>query len=438
MEDKLNQLNKKKRIAVYGYVRKNTGSCTGASYMVIEELLRRGCEIDFYGKKDVLDLYPQELCQYKNFHFVEVVDEFIPKFVENSVFKFLPESINQLIRSLYIHPLHVKALQKIVFANHQNKKYNLVFFLQLYSLFKLDNIPTISWVQGPPQTEWFYIKKNRKKMILLCGITLYLQLMFFYAVIKSKWSRIGIKESDFIICGSQWSKEMLVASGVENEKIKILPYPIDCDFFKLNVSKKPTNLKTLLWLGRIDPRKRLDLLLEAYSAILRERQDIKLKIFGSVNYAKGYQKLIDNFEFPNFIEYQPLLERSKIPELMAQCDLLIQPSEGENFGSAVAEAMCCGLPVVVGSTNGTKDYISSSSFVFEEYNAESLKAKILEAIQAIEQDREKLVLDARQAAEKNFEMSRIVDRLEKIFQEALMFEKSSSENLPERQIKVIR
>jgi glycosyltransferase involved in cell wall biosynthesis len=104
---------------------------------------------------------------------------------------------------------------------------------------------------------------------------------------------------------------------------------------------------------------------------------------------------------------------------MAQCDILIQPSEGENFGSSVAEALCCGLPVIVGSTNGTKDYISPSSFVFEEYNSESLAKIMLEAIEAVEQNKEKLALEARQTAEKNFSVSRVVDCLEKIFQETM-------------------
>ncbi|NJO95302.1 MAG: glycosyltransferase [Pleurocapsa sp. CRU_1_2] len=150
-----------------------------------------------------------------------------------------------------------------------------------------------------------------------------------------------------------------------------------------------------------------------------KRQDVRLKIFGGFRYAPGYKKLLDNFEFPDRLEYNPYIDRLKVPELMSSCDVLIQPSEGENFGSSVAEALSCGLPVIVGPTNGTKDYISSSSFVFDEYTPESLKETMLKAIETVEHRRKELALDARQTAEQNFDVSKIVDRLETIFHETL-------------------
>ncbi len=123
-------------------------------------------------------------------------------------------------------------------------------------------------------------------------------------------------------------------------------------------NKKQTDTKVFLWLGRSEPRKRLDLLLEAYGLLLQGRQDVRLKIIGGFVWASGYKQLIDRFEYPEYLKYQPSIDRAKVPELMAQCDMLIQPSEGENFGFSVAEALCCGLPVIVGPTNGTKDFIS--------------------------------------------------------------------------------
>ena len=44
---------------------------------------------------------------------------------------------------------------------------------------------------------------------------------------------------------------------------------------------------------------------------------------------------------------------------------------------------------------------------------------MLQAIEDVEQKREKLALDARETAEKNFNVSNIVDSLEDIFQEAI-------------------
>ncbi len=45
-------------------------SVAGAGFLILEELLERGFQIDFYGFKDYT--YPQELLKYKNFHYIAV------------------------------------------------------------------------------------------------------------------------------------------------------------------------------------------------------------------------------------------------------------------------------------------------------------------------------------------------------------------------------
>ena len=420
-------MSKNLRIACYGFVKKEGGSIQGVHFLLLEELLKRGIEIDFYGKKNFS--YPQELCKYQNFHLFDVKKPFI-----NALLKPLPNSplktmIMLMVKNLLsIRQSNFQLMRQEILANHQIDKYDLWLFLGYYSPFKFDDIPTVSWVQGPPpQIQWDLIQKLRKKVISLCGLFFYLKVKAAYALkIRSAKSAIG--NSDVLICGSQWSKDKIVEFGVKPEAIKTLPYPIDIDLLELDNTrshKKQTDSKVFLWLGRSEPRKRLDLLLDAYALVLQERQDVELKIFGGFAWAPGYKKLIDRFEFPEYLEYRPYIDKAKVPELMAQCDVLIQPSEGENFGSSVAEALGCGLPVIVGPTNGTKDFISSSSFVFEEYTPESLKYTMLQAIEAIEQEREKLALDARETAEKNFDVSRVVDSIEDIFYESIRLRQST-------------
>lgn len=403
-------MNKKIRIACYGFVKKNAGSGSGAQFLILEELLNRGFKIDFYGRKDYI--YPLELLEYNNFNFFHVRRTFLA---------YCADFVHGSNNLPFVRYSQSQWLKQNILYNHQNKNYDILFIIRQPSQFQIVDLPTISWVQGSPQSSWYFIKKLKKKIVSLCGIGLYFKLKVFYTL-KAIQAKSKISFSDIIICGSQWSKDRLIEYGLQPKAVKVLPYPIDLNFFKLNGSrpnKNRSDSKVFLWLGRSEPRKRLDLLLEAYALLLQERQDVQLKIFGGFAWAPGYKKLIDRFEFPEYLEYQPSIDRAKVPELMAQCDMLIQPSEGENFGISVAEALCCGLPVIVGPTNGTKDFISSSSFVFKEYTAESLKKTMLEAIEAIEQKRAKLALDARETAEKNFNVSQVVDSLEDIFQEAI-------------------
>lgn len=415
------------RIACYGYVGKNVGSGVGSDFMILEELLNRGFEIDFYGWEG--SNKPNELLKWKNFKFVSLPDKSLVRAFERLLPKSLQKPFNSTIHAvlhvLFVAPADNRQLRREVISQHTNKRYDFLLYLGLHALFRIEDAPTLSWIQGPPQTEWLYIKKLRKTIVSLCGSVTYLKTMAYYALEKTRLTQ-KISNSDILICSSQWSKDNTISYGIPQEKVKVLPFPIDMKIFDVDPYPRISAIgrrKTFLWLGRLDPRKRLDLLLEAYRLLLKERQDVDLKIIGSFRYYKGYKKLIDSFEFPGHIEYQSSISRSEVPNLLKQCDILIQPSEGENFGFSVAEALCCGLPVIVGSTNGTKDFISDSSFVFEQYTPESLKETMVEAIRAIEEFPEKLAQDARKAAEMNFNIVTVVNDLEALLKDA-KFERS--------------
>ncbi len=41
--------------------------------------------------------------------------------------------------------------------------------------------------------------------------------------------------------------------------------------------------------------------------------------------------------------------REAVPDLIRQATAVVQVSENENFGSSIAEALACGVPVVAGA-----------------------------------------------------------------------------------------
>jgi glycosyltransferase involved in cell wall biosynthesis len=121
--------------------------------------------------------------------------------------------------------------------------------------------------------------------------------------------------------------------------------------------------------------------------------------------------LIEQFARREQVKYVPHLSRPRVPELIQEAAVLAQTSENENFGSSVAEALACGVPVVVGPTNGTADYIDETSEIFDLYRAESVGAAI---VRVLEHRREKPALvqhSTRAAAERWFALSTVVDRL---------------------------
>ncbi|MBD2329622.1 glycosyltransferase family 4 protein [Alkalinema sp. FACHB-956] len=403
------------KIACYGYVYKNTGSVAGANFLILEELLKRGLEIDFFGWDGFNK--PHELLDYSNFKFIE-----LPKgVVGSSIYSCLPTFLKEIYKSYLWPAVHVfldsridqKYLQEEIILSHHSQHYDVMLFLSVNSKFKVKGLPIVSWLQGTPQTEWQYIQKLRSQIIKYGGSGFYLKAAVHYTLEAPKVGR-EIANSDLLICESAWSRDRMIEYGVAPERLRILPYPINLELFQppQKVSlKSNTDKKTFLWLGRIDPRKRFDLMIAAYELLLQERQDVHLKVVGGFRHVPGYRKLMEPLLQKGQMEYIPFVPRSEIPQLLHECDVVVQPSEAENFGSSIAEALCCGLPVVLGSTNGTKDFIGESGILFEEYTPEALKDAMITALEKLDRDRNQVIANNRKVAEQSFNVDWIADQM---------------------------
>ncbi|MBL4782704.1 MAG: glycosyltransferase [Porticoccaceae bacterium] len=109
-----------------------------------------------------------------------------------------------------------------------------------------------------------------------------------------------------------------------------------------------SNLRTLLYLGRIHPIKGLDMLLPAWAAVQNKYPEWQLRVVGPDNggylaevRALATQLNLDRVEFTG-----PLVGDEKA-QAYADADLFVLPTYSENFGMTVAEALAAGTPAIV-------------------------------------------------------------------------------------------
>jgi glycosyltransferase involved in cell wall biosynthesis len=193
------------------------------------------------------------------------------------------------------------------------------------------------------------------------------------------WTQLLTRQADLTICGSNWSRSSLISSGFDPKRIAVLPYPVDFEQFPLDVAESDT-FPHLLHLGRCDPRKRIDLLLDAYRLIREDLPRSRLLAIGRPGRIPQIAELFFQDDLYPDVQYLPGIPRSEVPGVLSKTDLLIQTSESENFGSSVAEALASGVPVVVGPTNGTADYIDDRSVVFPEYTPRAVATAVIRAL----------------------------------------------------------
>lgn len=136
--------------------------------------------------------------------------------------------------------------------------------------------------------------------------------------------------------------------------IAVIPNGIDVFEFPMRMGFEERSIKTLLFLSRIHPKKGIELLVEAWSLLDKNKKlGWKVEIVGNgdVKYLKSLEKLILEKGLESEITMLgPKFGENKLAAYQ-RADLFVLPTYSENFGIVVAEALACGIPVI--TTKGT-------------------------------------------------------------------------------------
>ena len=106
--------------------------------------------------------------------------------------------------------------------------------------------------------------------------------------------------------------------------------------------------RTLLFLGRVHPKKGLDMLLPAWAAVQHKFPNWRLRIVGPDN--RGYldeMKLLAKSLGMERFEFTGPLTGAEKTHAYDEADLFVLPTYSENFGMTVAESLAAGTPAIV-------------------------------------------------------------------------------------------
>lgn len=111
----------------------------------------------------------------------------------------------------------------------------------------------------------------------------------------------------------------------------------------------------LLFVGRFDRQKGLDILLKSFNNAVEERPDLSLSVIGDAVLAD----LPPDFENPANVRFHGWIDNDRIAQHYANADLLVVPSRWEGFGLIVAEAMRSGTPAMVSDRGNLPDIVEA-------------------------------------------------------------------------------
>lgn len=209
-----------------------------------------------------------------------------------------------------------------------------------------------------------------------------------YSVLKGVrafiyYNLLGIKDLfDKVICVSEFQKDLYLKDGYSPEKLTVVQNPISEDFF---LDQIPEKKKQILFYGRISPEKNIELLLRAFSELIRDEKlsDYKLIIVGDGEsfYKRTLEKLTENLGIQNNVFWKKSMPQNEIAQLISESMLTVQPAKlYETFGLTVVESLLAGTPCLasdIGAVGETAKQFGGYVFIANNRNS------LIEAVKTI-------------------------------------------------------
>jgi phosphatidyl-myo-inositol alpha-mannosyltransferase len=115
---------------------------------------------------------------------------------------------------------------------------------------------------------------------------------------------------------------------------------------------------TILFVGRLEQRKGLPTLLEAYAELRRRRANVRLVVVGDGPGRWGYERFVEAEAIPDVL-FLGHVESEMLPRCYASADVFCAPAMGrESFGIVLLEAMASGVPVLASAIQGFSQVVT--------------------------------------------------------------------------------
>ena len=161
-------------------------------------------------------------------------------------------------------------------------------------------------------------------------------------------------------------RQQLRKLGVRSQAIDVVPNPIDLDEFSVRVAPGAFRRRIgvngtplVLFLGKLTPRKRLDVLVRAFARL--RRPDARLVVAGNdMGAGAAAEALSRSLGLNERTIFTGLLRERERLEALADADVLVYPSQNEIFGLVPLESLLVGTPVVVAGDSGCGEVVRAT------------------------------------------------------------------------------
>jgi len=156
------------------------------------------------------------------------------------------------------------------------------------------------------------------------------------------------------------------------DHIEVIPNGVDCNLFKPYQQKKSNEDLNLLFVGRLNKVKNIDVIIRTVA----ELSGVILNIVGDGPEKENLQILVQSLDIAGKVNFLNRRSHDELKDIYNQNDLFLLLSLGEGGSNVVMEAMACGMPAIIMNTGGAENIIKGNGFVLNKLTTEILTEKI--------------------------------------------------------------
>ena len=230
-----------------------------------------------------------------------------------------------------------------------------------------------------------FLTKKRFRIICRCINTLKVEYMlsesFFRRHITYMIVKLALKRTDLVVAQSDnMRKDLIENFGISANRVITINNPLDVRFEGEIKSRNKINKKNyILYVGRFEKQKGLDMLIRAFGSLHNE--SVELYLVGKGTLQISLEELAKELGISSRVKFVPFTE--EVERFYKEAKVTILTSYYEGFPNVLIESLACGTPVVsFDSPSGPNEIIidGENGFLVKYLDTNDLVLKIKKAL----------------------------------------------------------
>lgn len=204
-------------------------------------------------------------------------------------------------------------------------------------------------------------------------------------------AKITATRARFVTVDAYCLKKIWIKMGIQESKIKVIPFGVDLSIFNPNV--KGSTVRKNLMIGKDDiviistraldnNHYNIECLIKAIPVVLKRCQNAKFILKGTGPLKTYLQNLVKKLNVSNDVRFIGLTPYNEMAQYLAAADIYVSTPFIDTTSVSLLEAMACGLPPIVTDIAGNKEWIKDevNGLLFPPKNSRALSEKIIQLI----------------------------------------------------------